>query len=189
MRYTISLVSAAAISLTALLPYSPLMAEGGYTWHYRPHTTSVYEPHKPRYDKPRVYSYQRRHRDHDHDKYDRYDKHDRYDKFDKYDRGDRGPECKPALARTGTEAFDEDNAKQRADLAWQEEVRFLWGERYMDVGNAQRVTYECSRSSTNESWIGKAGERIAGDAAVKKRCRINALPCRGDRDKADKKDR
>ncbi|HEX6611855.1 MAG TPA: hypothetical protein VF051_13845, partial [Hyphomicrobiaceae bacterium] len=89
----------------------------------------------------------------------------------------------------GGEAFDEDNAKQRADLAWQEEVRFLWGERYMDVSNAQRVRYECSRSSTNESWIGKAGERIAGDAAVKKRCRITALPCRGERDKADKKDR
>ena len=90
--------------------------------------------------------------------------------------GDRGPECKPALARTGTEAFDEDNAKQRADLAWQEEVRFLWGERYMDVGNAQRASYECSRSSTNESWIGKAGERIAGDAAVKKRCRLTRAP-------------
>ena len=105
------------------------------------------------------------------------------------DRFDRANECKPPLARTGGEAFDEDNAKQRADLAWQEEVRFLWGERYMDVSNAQRVRYECSRSSTNESWIGKAGERIAGDAAVKKRCRITALPCRGERDKADKRDR
>lgn len=175
IRYITGAVSAAAITLTALLPNSQPLAQDGYAWHYRPHTKSVYEPHRPRYQRPRVYGYQRRH-DHDHDK---------------YDRGDRGPECKPALARTGTEAFDEDNAKQRADLAWQEEVRFLWGERYMDVSNAQRVSYECSRSSTNESWIGKAGERIAGDAAVKKRCRINALPCRGDREKGekDKKDR
>jgi hypothetical protein len=175
----LGLVSAAALSLTALLPFAASSIAGdnnGYVWHYRPHNKSVYQPHRPRYD--RVYSYRRRH-NHDHDR-------DRDYVDDKFDR-DR--ECKPPLARTGGEAFDEDNAKQRADLAWQEEVRFLWGERYMDVANAQRARYECSRSSTNESWIGKAGERIAGDAAVKKRCRITALPCRGERDKADKRDR
>ena len=177
-RDALGLVSVAAISLTVLLPFASSNAgDDGYVWHYRPHTKSVYEPYKPRYD--RVYSYRRRHHDHDRDR-------DRDYVDDKFDR-DR--ECKPPLARTGGEAFDEDNAKQRADLAWQEEVRFLWGERYMDVSNAQRVRYECSRSSTNESWIGKAGERIAGDAAVKKRCRLTALPCRGERDKADKKDR
>ena len=181
MRTTLGLASAAAISLTVLLPFATSSIAGdndGYVWHYRPHNKSVYEPHRPR---PQVYSYQRRHhhnrdRDRDRDDYDG-------------DRFDRANECKPPLARTGGEAFDEDNAKQRADLAWQEEVRFLWGERYMDVSNAQRARYECSRSSTNESWIGKAGERIAGDAAVKKRCRLTALPCRGDRDKADKRDR
>ncbi|NJO22025.1 MAG: hypothetical protein HC868_02580 [Sphingomonadales bacterium] len=178
-RNALGLVSVAALSLTALLPFAASSIAGdsnGYVWHYRPHNKSVYQPHRPRYD--RVYSYRRRH-NHDHDR-------DRDYVDDKFDR-DR--ECKPPLARTGGEAFDEDNAKQRADLAWQEEVRFLWGERYMDVANAQRARYECSRSSTNESWIGKAGERIAGDAAVKKRCRITALPCRGERDKADKRDR
>lgn len=177
MRYTLGFASVAALSLTALLPFaaSSLAGDGGYVWHYRPHNKSVYEPYKPR---PRVYSYRRRH---DRDHHDR-DDHDG-------DRFNRASECKPPLARTGGEAFDEDNAKQRADLAWQEEVRFLWGERYMDVANAQRARYECSRSSTNESWIGKAGERIAGDAAVKKRCRLTALPCRGERDKSDKKDR
>jgi hypothetical protein len=179
IRCALGLVSAAALSLTALLPFanSSIAGDDGYVWHYRPNTRSVYEPYRPR---PRVYSYERRRRHH-HD-------HDR-DRDYVDDRFDRDRECKPPLARTGGEAFDEDNAKQRADLAWQEEVRFLWGERYMDVSNAQRVRYECSRSSTNESWIGKAGERIAGDAAVKKRCRITALPCRGERDKADKKDR
>jgi hypothetical protein len=167
-------VSVAALSLTALLPSTTSTAQEGYTWHYRPHTRAYYEPHKPRYAQ-RVYSSRRKYHNHDHD----------------YERDyDRAPDCKPPLSRAGTEAFDEDNAKQRADLAWQEEVRFLWGERYMDVSHARRVAYECSRSSTNESWIGKAGERIAGDAAVKKRCRITAQPCRPgkERDKKDKDD-
>lgn len=161
IHYVSGIISVVALALTALLPDSQPMAQDGYTWVYRPHNRTT--NHAQRY-KPRVYGYQRRH-------------------DDDHGRHDGGSECKPSLARAGSEAFDEDNAREKADLAWQEEVRFLWGERFMDVSNARRVTYECSRSSTNESWIGKAGERIAGDNAVKKRCRITALPCRGDADK------
>jgi len=169
MKYHVAGVfSVAALSLTALLPSHPTSAQEGYVWHYRPNKPAYYKPYKP------SSSYSTYRRKHEHD----------------YEYGDRAPDCKPPLSRAGTEAFDEDNAKQRADLAWQEEVRFLWGERYMDVSHARRVAYECSRSSTNESWIGKAGERIAGDAAVKKRCRITAQPCRPgkDRDRKDDKD-
>jgi tetratricopeptide (TPR) repeat protein/protocatechuate 3,4-dioxygenase beta subunit len=49
-------------------------------------------------------------------------------------------------------------------------VRFHLGEKYMDLSNARRVVYTCSRSSIKEGGVTTLGQTFT-------RCEIEALPC------------
>lgn len=101
---------------------------------------------------------------------------------------DQGPLCLQAAVRERGEEYNTINgAKIDAVRRWQAAVRADYGERFMDIATARNITYDCHRSSTNESWQGKAAalvgraiEKLTGDEedAYKKRCVVVAIPCR-----------
>lgn len=101
---------------------------------------------------------------------------------------DQGPLCLSAAVRERGEEYNTINgAKVDAVRRWQAAVRADYGERFMDIATARNITYDCHRSSTNESWQGKAAalvgralEKLTGDEedAYKKRCVVVAIPCR-----------
>lgn len=101
---------------------------------------------------------------------------------------DQGPLCLSAPVRErGEEHATVNGAKIDAVRRWQATVRADHGERFMDIATAHHIVYDCHRSSTNESWQGKAAafagrvlERLTGDEedAYKKRCVVVATPCR-----------
>lgn len=101
---------------------------------------------------------------------------------------DQGPLCLSAPVRERGEEYNTVNgAKIDAVRRWQAAVRADYGERFMDIATAKNIVYDCHRSSTNESWQGKAAafagrvlEKITGDEedAYKKRCVVVAVPCR-----------
>lgn len=75
--------------------------------------------------------------------------------------------CKPAIRVVGDQRPTEQGAREQADKAWMQEVRFRHGERFMDgAANARDVRYACTRSSVGE---------IAG--VTQHRCEIIAIPC------------
>jgi hypothetical protein len=78
-----------------------------------------------------------------------------------------GDRCRPQLAVVGDQFASESGAKAEADKAWMQTARWQWGERYMAREHAERVSYECGRSSVG-SVVGQ----------VFYRCRISARPCR-----------
>lgn len=101
---------------------------------------------------------------------------------------DHGPLCLQAAVRERGEEYNTINgAKVDAVRRWQASVRADYGERFMDIATARNITYDCHRSSTNESWqgkavamVGRALEKLTGDEedAYKKRCVVVAIPCR-----------
>jgi hypothetical protein len=101
---------------------------------------------------------------------------------------DIGPLCLNAPVRErGEERNTINGAKIDAVRRWQASVRADFGERFMDVSSAKNIVYDCHRSSSNESFAGKAAEflgrqieKLTGDEedAYKKRCVVVATPCR-----------
>jgi hypothetical protein len=70
----------------------------------------------------------------------------------------------------GDQHLSVSGAQAQADKAWQQDVRFYLGERWMDIKNAEGVRYECSRSSVGETL----GQTLT-------RCEVSAIPCRAER--------
>ena len=70
----------------------------------------------------------------------------------------------------GDQHLTVDGAKKAANDAWAGTVRFHLGEKYMDLSNARRVVYTCSRSSIKEGGVTTLGQTFT-------RCEIEALPC------------
>jgi hypothetical protein len=66
-------------------------------------------------------------------------------------------------------------AKKAADDVWAGMVRFRYGEMFMDLDNARRVSYTCSRSSIAEGGVANLGQTLT-------RCEIEAAPCAAKRD-------
>ncbi len=80
--------------------------------------------------------------------------------------GEPDKACKPVVRVVGDQRPTEDGAKEQADKAWMQEVRFRYGERYMQTTTARELRYACSRASIAE---------IIGNPM--QRCEIIALPC------------
>jgi hypothetical protein len=97
------------------------------------------------------------------------------------DRDDRGGDCKPVRRMVGQQALSVDGAKKEANEAWAAAVRFHHGEKYLDLANARRITYSCSRSSIKE-----AGTSVTTLGQSFTRCEIEATPCRPQRDREER---
>jgi hypothetical protein len=93
------------------------------------------------------------------------------------DRGD----CKPTIRVVGQQALSVDSAKKEANEAFAAMTRFHHGEKYLDLANARRVTYTCSRSSIKE-----AGTSVTTLGQSFTRCEIEATPCRPQRDREER---
>jgi hypothetical protein len=78
-----------------------------------------------------------------------------------------GDRCRDTRRVVGDQGLSVSAAQGQADKSWAADVRFHLGERYMDIGNAEDVTYECSRSSVGET-LGQTFHR----------CQVAAKPCK-----------
>ena len=90
-----------------------------------------------------------------------------YERRDDDERYRTGSECRDRKRVVGDQHLTVAGAQGQADKAWQQDVRFYLGERFMDVKNAEGVRYECSRSSVGET-LGQ----------ILHRCEVSARPCR-----------
>jgi hypothetical protein len=91
---------------------------------------------------------------------------------EEFDRGDR---CRDIRRVVGDQGLSVALAQGQADKSWAADVRFHLGERYMDIGNAEGISYECSRSSVGET-LGQTFHR----------CQIAAKPCKAPKVEARK---
>lgn len=146
--HTMKLTALALILAASLLP-APAAAEGNPYWVDRAFGTHRqyrdYSNWRPRY-RPPVYGWRQRHQPyvpHEHDK-----------------------SCKPLIRVVGDQRPTEEGAKEQADKAWMQEVRFRYGERYMLTTQAKDRRYACSRSSIGE---------LVGQTML--RCEVIAQPC------------
>lgn len=85
--------------------------------------------------------------------------------------------CLASVRVVGPDAWTQRGAMIKAERLWRSTVKADHGERYMDLRLARGLSTSCSRSSTNESTVGKVGERVVGQLAVRDRCEITAVPC------------
>jgi hypothetical protein len=88
--------------------------------------------------------------------------------------------CMPPIEAVSTEANTEEGAYKDAMRVWENLVRWKMGERFMSISNAAEITRQCSRSSGNQSIVGRAVEAMAsavGQDGFKHRCQIIASPC------------
>jgi hypothetical protein len=88
--------------------------------------------------------------------------------------------CLPALSAISPEYVSEDAAWRNAQLAWENLVRWRYGERVAAIANAAEVVKRCSRSSFPQSVVGRAIERVTESVGVdgfKTRCEVSARPC------------
>lgn len=95
-----------------------------------------------------------------------------------YDR--EGAGCLALVKAVGDERQSVDKAKEAASRAWAGHVRFHYGEKFIDESNAINVRYTCSRSSVNDTVLGKIQESAG---ITHTRCQIEARPCRAHAEK------
>ena len=88
---------------------------------------------------------------------------------------DYGDRCRDLRRVVGDQGLSIALAQGQADKSWAADVRFHLGERFMDISNAEGVTYECSRSSVGET-LGQTFHR----------CQISARPCKAPKVEAKK---
>ncbi len=91
-----------------------------------------------------------------------------------------GPGCLNIVKAVGDERQSIEKAKEAASRAWAGHVRFHYGEKYIDEGNAVGVRFTCSRSSVNDTVLGKIQESAG---ITHSRCQIEARPCRAQAEK------
>lgn len=80
---------------------------------------------------------------------------------------DTGAHCYPSVTVVGSQWVGDSGAQDSAKKAFMEQVRWKYGEAYMDIHNAQDIALRCSRSS-----IGEVANQVLH------RCEIRARPCR-----------
>ena len=114
---------------------------------------------------PRVYGYERR-RDDDDDNWS--GRHN----------------CRDTRKAVGDQHLTVDGAKKAANDAWAGTVRFHLGEKFMDLNNAARIIYTCSRSSIKE-----AGASVTTLGQAFTRCEIAAQPCEAQHQPGEREDR
>lgn len=91
--------------------------------------------------------------------------------------------CFPPVVGRSNERSSQEKAWDDAQLDWANAVRWLYGERFQDIRNANPVAKQCSPSSISESQAGKliqnAKEAITGNTEVSNRwrCQVRAGPC------------
>jgi hypothetical protein len=110
-------------------------------------------------------------------------------------------QCWPHVEAWSVEANSEDGAWKDAQRNWENQVRAMYGERFMDIGNAKDGgERQCFISSGNQSVAGRVAETVGGVAnrvmgtdvdGRKHRCRVMLRPCMAPKDynpqtKADK---
>jgi hypothetical protein len=107
-------------------------------------------------------------------------------------------QCWPHVEAWSVEANTEEGAWRDAQRNWENQVRAMYGERFMDIGNAKEGgERQCWTSSGNQSVAGRVAEtvgRAVGAETVdgrKHRCRIMLRPCQAPKEfnpatKADK---
>jgi hypothetical protein len=108
--------------------------------------------------------------------------------------------CWPHVEAYSVEANSEDGAWKDAQRNFENQVRAMVGERWMDVSNAKDIERQCWVSSGNQSTVGRVAETVGraigssegGVDGRKHRCRIMARPCQAPKDydpatKADKR--
>lgn len=76
------------------------------------------------------------------------------------------PRCRPAFETVGDQAVSEALARDAAEKAWQQSMRFDLGELWADPAHAQDKKWQCVKSSVG--------------AGIFYRCRLRAQPCRPD---------
>jgi hypothetical protein len=111
-------------------------------------------------------------------------------------------QCWPFVESWSTEANSEDGAWKDAQRNWENQVRAMYGERFMEIGNAKEGgEKQCWVSSGNQSVAGRVAETVGGVAnrvmgtevdGRKHRCRVMLRPCMAPKDynpgtKADKR--
>jgi hypothetical protein len=107
--------------------------------------------------------------------------------------------CWPHVEAYSTEANSEDGAWKDAQRNWENTVRAMYGERFLEIGNAKAIEKQCFVSSGNQSVAGRITEtvgRVVGSSdggadGRKHRCRVIARPCQAPKEfdpttKADK---
>lgn len=92
---------------------------------------------------------------------------ERYD-----DERDDRQQCKEIRKAVGDQHLSIDGAKREANNAWAATVRFHIGEKFLDLSNARRIEYVCSRSSIKE-----AGTAVTTLGQAFHRCELSAVPC------------
>ena len=97
-----------------------------------------------------------------------------YQRYDDDERYRTGNECRDRRRVVGDQGLSTALAQGQADKAWQQDIRFYLGERFMDIKNAEGVRYECSRSSVGET-LGQTFHR----------CEVSARPCRAPKIEAE----
>ena len=97
-------------------------------------------------------------------------------------------DCYPHVEAYSVEANTEDGAWTDAQRNWENIVRAMYGERWLEVRNARETEKQCWASSGNQSVAGRISERVGnavqsitgnegGIDGRKHRCRILAKPC------------
>jgi hypothetical protein len=82
-----------------------------------------------------------------------------------------GPICHDSVRATGTQGESEESAYDRAVIAWQGQVQFLHGARYVVLKSARDATVTCAPSNIPDAIREKIGGTLY-------RCEIKARPCR-----------
>lgn len=107
-------------------------------------------------------------------------------------------QCWPHVEAWSVEANTEEGAWRDAQRNWENQVRAMYGERFMDIANAKEGgERQCWISSGNQSVAGRVAEtvgRAVGTEAIdgrKHRCRVMLRPCQAPKElnpqtKADK---
>ncbi len=169
-----------ATALFGLLPVPVAAEECAYRNRYWPHQV-IYQPceryqHRAHHGATRSYGWHGRSGGRHYEIGRRHDRrHDDY--------VEQETECRDFLATVGSQHLTINGAKRMANDAWAGQVRFRHGERFMSMGNARHIDYECTRSSIKEGGTGVANLSLAYY-----RCEIRAKPCRAKRQTGADKD-
>jgi hypothetical protein len=127
--------------------------------------------------------YRRRYSDSGYRRSSEYSGRDRGTRVYGYTRRDAEDEvtfCRDSQRVVGDQHLTVDGAKKAANDAWAGTIRFHYGEKFMDLNNARRVNYTCSRSSIKEGSVTTLGQTLT-------RCEIEAQPCRAPRTSDEEK--
>ena len=88
---------------------------------------------------------------------------------------DEHGQCRLPVSVVGDEAKSKDAAELQSRQHWMKQVRFDYGEKFIEIGNARDVFFQCSRSDFPVTG-GKIGATL--DAVVHNwRCKLRATPC------------